>query len=105
MQAVFQSEAVQGGGEAGEDGDELEPVLAAAFVGGKLLQFGDEGGSAFVESGEALVGSERAGFDGDAARGKPAMAAARRREFSGRSSMASPSRWSAPSWTKGARAR
>lgn len=59
-QAVFEQEAVEGGGQAREDASELEPVLAAAFFAGEFPQLGDQGDGALVESRETLVGSELA---------------------------------------------
>jgi len=82
---------VQGGGEAGEDGDELEPVLAAAFLVGEFLKVGDEGDATFVESGELFVREKLTGGLG-AARRNAAMAVASLREFSGINSIASPLR-------------
>src|ERR1017187_8091450 len=63
-QGVFAFDAVEGGGQALEDGCELEPVLAAAFLVGEFLKLGGERDTTFVESGELFVGSELGSWSG-----------------------------------------
>ena len=54
-ESVFALEAVEGGGEAGEDLGELQPVLAAALAFGELPKLGDDRVASLVEGGELFV--------------------------------------------------